>query len=233
MSTDSSDQYHLSGLDADAAGMFTDDGFIVQRGSLARQETVPSLAASTTKNRQKLIDEGVLEEHQGQLRFTQDHLFRSPSGASSAVLGRPSNGWLEWKHADGRSLSEVMRVTRDSGGVILSEAKRLAIIEKCEELVSDGKIYTELELEQYYATFRERFGPEKLSSLDGEALLTFIHDQGNRDSLVYWLEYKNDDEFETRRFGSIVGGSALKFRVFRRKETGHWQAGVSVRPEPH
>jgi len=225
LSTDATDQYHLSGLAADASGMFTDDGFIVQRGSIARLETVPSLAASTTKSRKKLIDEGTLEEHEGQLRFTRDHLYRSPSGASSAVLGRPSNGWLEWKNADGRSLSEVMRVARDSRGAILSEAKRLAVIEKCEELVGDGKIYAESELEQYYATFRERFGPEKLRSLDGEALLTFIHDQGNRDSLVYWLEYKNDEEFETRRLGSIVGGSALKFRVFRRKETGHWQAG--------
>ena len=26
-------------------------------------------------------------------------------------------------------------------------------------------------------------------------------------------------------FGGIGGGSALKFRIFRRKETGTWQAG--------
>lgn len=109
--------------------------------------------------------------------------------------------------------------------MVLSESKRLAIIEKCEELVSDGKIYSPSELEQYYATFQERFGPERLKSLDGEALLTFMHDLSNRGSLVYWLEFKNDEEFETRRFGGIAGGSALKFRVFRRKETGHWQAG--------
>ena len=31
---------------------------------------------------------------------------------------------------------------------------------------------------------------------------------GNYDSLVYWLEFKNDDEFPTRQFGSIGGGTA-------------------------
>ena len=46
----------------------------------------------------------------------------------------------------------------------------------------------------------------------------------NPEGLPYWLEFKNDDEFKTKHLGSIAGGSALKFRVFRRKETGNWQA---------
>ena len=50
--------------------------------------------------------------------------------------------------------------------------------------------------------------------------------------LVYWLEFKDDEEFNTRAFGSIAGGSALKFRVFRRKETGNWQAGSEVANKP-
>ena len=33
----------------------------------------------------------------------------SPSGASSFVLGRPSNGWDDWKDADGKKLSEIKR----------------------------------------------------------------------------------------------------------------------------
>jgi 5-methylcytosine-specific restriction protein B len=51
------------------------------------------------------------------------------------------------------------------------------------------------------------------------------HRKANRESLVYWLEFKDDEEFQTRRLGSIAGGSALKFRIFQRKETGTWQAG--------
>ena len=36
-------------------------------------------------------------------------------------------------------------------------------------------------------------------------------------SLVYWLEFKNDDEFPGTSFGSIAGGSAHKFGLFRLK----------------
>ena len=61
-------------------------------------------------------------------------------------------------------------------------------------------------------------------ALDGEQLLNIIHDLQNHDSLVYWLEYKNDDEF-INSFGSIAGGSALKFGIFKRKETGIWITG--------
>ena len=50
--------------------------------------------------------------------------------------------------------------------------------------------------------------------------------------MMYWLEYKNDDEFSTISFGGIGGGSALKFGVFRRKETGNWAvAGKGNIPE--
>ena len=51
-----------------------------------------------------------------------------------------------------------------------------------------------------------------------------MHAHGNKDSLVYWLEFKNDEEFPAR-FGSISGGSAFKFGIFRGKETGTWVTG--------
>ncbi len=51
-----------------------------------------------------------------------------------------------------------------------------------------------------------------------------MHDHGNRDSLVYWLEFKDDEEFPAI-FGSIAGGSALKFGIHRRRETGLWTTG--------
>lgn len=41
--------------------------------------------------------------------FQRDHLFRSPSMAAVALLGRTANGWLEWKTPEGRTLDEVMR----------------------------------------------------------------------------------------------------------------------------
>ena len=75
-----------------------------------------------------------------------------------------------------------------------------------------------------YRTFRSRFGPDVLARLDGEELLETMHAHGNKDSLVYWLEFKNDEEFPAR-FGSISGGSAFKFGIFRGKETGTWVTG--------
>ena len=218
------DQFVLVGKDAEATGTLTDDGFVVKAGAIARKEVVPSAIDSVTPVRQRLLSDGILEDHNGQLRFTQDCTFDSPSGAAAAVLGRTSNGWIEWKQSDGRTLSEVKRVARVSGSIMLSETKKQEILVKREELLNEGRIFTKTQLDQQYSTFRRRFGPDALKGLDGEALLTFMH-EANKESLVYWLEFKSDDEFDTRRFGSIAGGSALKFRVFRRKETGNWQAG--------
>src|SRR5688500_20308155 len=90
-----------------------------------------------------------------------------------------------------------------------------------QKLTADGKLLSRSQLEGYYRTFRSRFGPVVLAKLDGEELLETMHTHGNKDSLVYWLEFKNDDEFPAR-FGSISGGSAFKFGLFRRKETGAW-----------
>ena len=229
--TTNDEEYELKGPDAEGRGVFTDKGFLVKAGSLARREIVPS-GKSVTSVHQRLISEGVLEEHGGQLRFTQDHSFNSPSGAAAAVLGRTANGWIEWKRADGQTLSKVKRVSRDAQTPLLDDAKRQEIIARHQQLVNEGKLPTQQQLDKEYALFREHFGPSVLAGLDGEPLLTLMHDHGNRDSLVYWLEFKNDEEFDTRSFGSIAGGSALKFRIFRRKESGNWQAGGEKGNQP-
>jgi 5-methylcytosine-specific restriction enzyme B len=218
----------LAGSDANGHGAQTERGFLVKAGSVARKELAPS-ARKPPNNlhlvHQRLLAEGIIEEHNGQWRFTKDHLFDSPSGAASAILGRVANGWTEWRLPDGRTLSQVKRVSRNQQTSILTEAQKQQIAERHKQLVEEGKLATQQQLTKEYALFRERFGPAVLSSVDGEALLTLMHDHSNRDSLVYWLEFKDDEEFHTRRFGSIAGGSALKFRLFRRKETGTWQAG--------
>jgi 5-methylcytosine-specific restriction protein B len=93
------------------------------------------------------------------------------------------------------------------------------------DLDAQGRLPARSQLTQYYDTFRARFGPERLRALDGNELLVTMHDHAQRDvSLVYWLEFKDDEEFPSR-FGSIAGGSALKFGIYRRKETGVWMAG--------
>lgn len=88
-----------------------------------------------------------------------------------------------------------------------------------------GELLSPDRLQAVYTTFRERFGPDKLRSLDGPSLLQVMHAHGNRESLVYWLEFKDDEEFPGPALGSISGGSAHKFGLFRRKDTGQWVKG--------
>ncbi|WNG25356.1 AAA domain-containing protein [Cystobacter fuscus] len=99
-----------------------------------------------------------------------------------------------------------------------------ALEELRRKLDEEGKLHSRAQLEGFYALFRERFGPERLRQLDGDELLSLMHDHGRRDGLVYWLEFKDDEEFPAI-FGSIAGGSALKFGIYRRKETGAWMTG--------
>src|SRR2546425_5055588 len=113
--------------------------------------------------------------------------------------------------------------------MILDERIVQKLIDLKKSLESDGKLLSPEQLRQYYATFRNRFGPDKLRNLDGEALLELMHSHGNKDCLVYWLEFKDDVEFPAK-FGSIAGGSAFKFGLFRKSETGIWMTGSPIKP---
>ena len=96
---------------------------------------------------------------------------------------------------------------------MLDERIKRDLTDRYQAMLNRGELLSRTQLDADYATFRRRFGPEVLANLDGEALLTTMHEHGNRDSLVYWLEFKNDDEFPGLPFGSIAGGSALEIRT--------------------
>lgn len=63
------------------------------------------------------------------------------------------------------------------------------------ELNRDGKLHIGAELQRYYTTFRNKFGPDKLLALDGEELLFTMKGGKEDDSLIHWLDFKNDAEF--------------------------------------
>lgn len=74
-----------------------DGEFVVLAHSLA-QNSWSGKSHAYRNLRQRLIDEGVLvEEAGGRLRFLQQYAFRSPSAAAAVVLGRTSNGRVEWR----------------------------------------------------------------------------------------------------------------------------------------
>ncbi len=106
----------------------------------------------------------------------------------------------------------------------LHPAVEKAFLDIHSKLSSEGKLLSKAKLAACYKNFKENFGPEVLQSLDGEALLDHMHSHATKDSLVYWLEFKDDEELPAI-FGSIAGGSALKFGIYKRKETGTWMTG--------
>lgn len=88
-----------------------DDGFYVLAGS----HCAPELSESGKRNsslvnlREKLLRTGVLKNQGGNVIFSQDYKFASPSGAATLVYGRNMNGWEWWRNAEGGTLDEMVR----------------------------------------------------------------------------------------------------------------------------
>ena len=97
--------YSVRGPDAQGQGRLTDDGFVVLRGSICRRDSVESASTQVASLRQPLLDADVIgEDDEGRLAFFEDYTFGSPSSAAMAILGRTSNGWVDWKDGAGRTL---------------------------------------------------------------------------------------------------------------------------------
>jgi 5-methylcytosine-specific restriction protein B len=120
---------------------------------------------------------------------------------------------------------DLFALKENSSDFVLDPRIQQALRASYESLLKRGEFLTKEKLAECYALFRERFGPERLQSLDGEVLLNTMHAHGNQDSLVYWLEFKSSPEFPTRQFGSISGGSALKFGLYKNTDSGEWMNG--------
>lgn len=106
--TNTLEMYFCSGSDSDGRGYFTDEGFVVLKGSSGRAEMVPSYAAGPgAKVRARYVSQGVIKLEGDRMIFQRDHLFPSPSRAAHVLMGRAANGWTEWRNANGEQLSEL------------------------------------------------------------------------------------------------------------------------------
>ena len=88
---------------------------------------------------------------------------------------------------------------------------------------------TDVEAEQLYKDFREKYGPEVLKSVSGLDLLhkIFINETRDKENLCYVLEF--DKQYN--QFGGIGGGTALKYGLYYSKEKESWLTGSSKSPK--
>lgn len=94
----------------DGRGLYTTGGFVVLKGSIGRRENVKSIQGKANERfRNKLLESKVMRTEGDTVVFEKDHLFKSPSMAAIAVMGRSANGWLEWKSKDGVTLDKLKR----------------------------------------------------------------------------------------------------------------------------
>ncbi|MCB1079787.1 MAG: DUF4357 domain-containing protein, partial [Verrucomicrobiae bacterium] len=102
--------FYCTASGSEGRGQYTEEGFVVLKGSKARFKSVPSFAGSTwDAQRGQLIEAGDLKPEGDALVVTKDLLFSTPSKAAAMLMGRTANGWIEWKTQDGKTLDAVKR----------------------------------------------------------------------------------------------------------------------------
>lgn len=102
--------FYCKASGADGRGMYTEEGFVVLKGSVGRKENVVSLKGTAGERlRNRLIESEVMRVEGDTVFFEKDHLFRSPSMAALSLMGRTTNGWIDWKNKDGETLDAVKR----------------------------------------------------------------------------------------------------------------------------
>jgi len=94
---------------AEARGVYNEEGFVVLKGSIAREETTSSSHDTVGPKREEMIGNGLLTRTPEGYLFERNMVFSSPSAAASLVTGSSANGWIEWRNAKGQTLDEVYR----------------------------------------------------------------------------------------------------------------------------
>lgn len=105
--------FYLTSSGVDGRGLYTSEGFVVLTGSSGHKKNLSLAGDSIGRSRSKLLASGVMHVDGEKVVFDKDHLFGSPSTAAMALLGRTSNGWMEWKSKSGTTLHELKRVAPD------------------------------------------------------------------------------------------------------------------------
>lgn len=96
--------YFLTRNGSGAKGIYENGAITVLAGSPFKLSEDTPTYEGILKRQRRLIEQGVLSESEG--KFLVSHSFSTPSGAAAIVLGRASNGWVDWRDAEGVTLSK-------------------------------------------------------------------------------------------------------------------------------
>ena len=91
-----------------AKGIYSGESFDVLPGSEIDLNKAVNIESYNAK-RQGCLKDGTITETDGKYYLTKIVSFRTPSGASDFVLGGSTNGWVEWKNRDGKTLDSLFR----------------------------------------------------------------------------------------------------------------------------
>ena len=106
MATNTTEYLFCKSGSANGKGFISAGGFTVVKGSKVSDRLANSFetgAKSYFDLRKKLECDGIITDGV----FLKNYEFSAPSAASSVVLGRSSNGRMEWKTQSGKKLSEL------------------------------------------------------------------------------------------------------------------------------
>lgn len=91
-----------------AKGVYSGESFDVLPGSEIDINRAVNIESYNAK-RQECLRDGTITETSGKYYLNKIISFRTPSGASDFVLGGSTNGWVEWKDANGKTLDSIFR----------------------------------------------------------------------------------------------------------------------------
>lgn len=107
-SSTSSDIFHTTRNGISALGIYDGEKFQVLEGSQININK-PVHLARYNKQRAELLVSGEISQVDGKYFLNITIEFNTPSGASDFVLGGSTNGWVEWKNSEGKTLNEIFR----------------------------------------------------------------------------------------------------------------------------
>lgn len=103
---DTTEYLYCKGANSSGKGFISAGGFTVIKGSKVSEHTVSSFetgAKTYFDLRKKLEADGIIIDGE----FVKNYEFNAPSAASSVILGRSSNGNVDWKTQSGKRLGEL------------------------------------------------------------------------------------------------------------------------------